>query len=68
MQNRKSADADIIVGWNVGTVTQCAAFIGNIPAKPLSAAAAGWNTFQTISLPPLQSERLIRQGANQVKS
>ena len=47
MQNRKSADVDIIVGWNVGTATQCAGFIGNIRAKHSSAAAAGWNTFQT---------------------
>jgi len=47
MPNRKWADVDIIAGWNAGTATRCAGSIGNIPVKPSSAAAAGWNTFQT---------------------
>jgi hypothetical protein len=47
MQNRKLADVVIIAGWNAGTATRCAGFIGNIRAKHSSVAAAGWNIFQT---------------------
>ena len=52
MQNRKSADVVIIAGWNVGTATRCAGFIGNFRAKHSSVAAAGWNTFQTTKFAP----------------
>ena len=50
MQNRKSADGVITVGWNAGTATRCAVSIGNFPAKHSSAATAGWNTSQTTEL------------------
>jgi len=52
MQNRKLADVVIIAGWNAGTATRCAGFIGNILAKHSSVAAVGWNTFPTIKFAP----------------
>src|ERR1700758_2752534 len=52
MQNRKLAAVVIIAGWNAGTATRCAGFIGNIRAKHSSVAAAEWNIFRTTKFAP----------------
>jgi hypothetical protein len=69
MQNRKSADVAITVGWSAGTAIQCAVSIGNTRGKHSSAALAAWNISQTIKFTAFAIEAIKnRQGTNQVKS